>query len=78
MEREVLGVGSTPAAILTYCQNMKTNGLELHKQEYSWVVKMRNISEVVLRQYHGPTSIGQYNGLGEYCSPHTASSVFLI
>ena len=22
--------------------------------------------------------IGQYNSLGEYCAPHTASSVFLI
>ena len=22
--------------------------------------------------------LGQYNGLGEYCDPHTASSVFLI
>ena len=25
-----------------------------------------------------PTGLGQYNGLGEYCGPHTASSVFLI
>ena len=23
-------------------------------------------------------SLGQYNSLGEYCGPHTASSVFLI
>ena len=23
-------------------------------------------------------NIGQYDGLGEYCGPHTASSVFLI
>ena len=22
--------------------------------------------------------LGQYNGLGKYCGPHTASSVFLI
>ena len=26
----------------------------------------------------GPMGIGQYNSLGEYCGPHTASSVFLI
>ena len=32
----------------------------------------------------GPLGLGQYkeysqyNGLGEYCGPHTASSVFLI
>ena len=26
----------------------------------------------------GPTGLGQYHGLWEYCSPHTASSVFLI
>ena len=24
-----------------------------------------------------PTGLGQYNGLGEYCCPHTASSVFI-
>ena len=24
------------------------------------------------------TSLGQYNSPGEYCGPHTASSVFLI
>ena len=24
------------------------------------------------------TGLGQYNSLGEYCGPHTASSVFLI
>ena len=26
----------------------------------------------------GPMGLGQYNCLGEYCDPHTASSVFLI
>ena len=26
----------------------------------------------------GPMGLGQYNSLGEYCDPHTASSVFLI
>ena len=25
-----------------------------------------------------PTGLGQYNSLGKYCGPHTASSVFLI
>ena len=27
---------------------------------------------------HGSVGLGQYNNLGEYCGPHTASSVFLI
>ena len=56
------------------------------KYWYSWIVQIRNTS----RQYSGhntplghytdcsPMGLGQYNGLGEYCSPHTASSVFLI
>ena len=26
----------------------------------------------------GPMDIGQYNGLIQYCGPHTASSMFLI
>ena len=26
----------------------------------------------------GPMGVGQYDSLGEYCGPHTASSVFLI
>ena len=26
----------------------------------------------------GPMGLGQNNSLGEYCDPHTASSVFLI
>ena len=48
---------------------MKTITLQLHKHGlYSWVVKI-NTSEAVL---------SQYDGLGEYCGPHTASSVFLI
>ena len=25
-----------------------------------------------------PMGLDQYNGIGEYCGPHTASSVFLI
>ena len=30
-EREVLGVGSTPIAILSSCQDMKTFALSLHE-----------------------------------------------
>ena len=26
----------------------------------------------------GPVGLGQYDGLREYCGPHTASSVFLM
>ena len=51
-ERGVLGVGSIPVAILPSCQNVKTFALQLHKHEYSWVVKIRNTSdssEAVLR-----------------------------
>ena len=48
-EREVLGVASIPVAILPSLQNMKIIALQLHKHEYSWVVKIRNISEAVLR-----------------------------
>ena len=68
----------------TSCQDMK---IYLHyKHEYSWVVKIRNTSEAVLRSQYSlghqtdsiPMGLGQYNSLGEYCGPHTASSVFLI
>ena len=27
---------------------------------------------------HSPMSLGQYDSLGKYCGPNTASSVFLI
>ena len=56
----------------------------MHKHEYSWVVKIRNTSEaglVTLLGHHtdrGPMGLGQYDGLGEYCDHHTASSVFLL
>ena len=33
-EREVLGVGSIPVAILPSCQNMKTFAILLHKHIY--------------------------------------------
>ena len=48
------------------------------------VVKTRNTSEVVFRQPYTPLGhntncrpkdLGQYNSLGVYCDPHTASSV---
>ena len=29
-------------------------------------------------EYWGPTGLDQYDSLGGYCGPHTASSVFLI
>ena len=78
-----------PTAILPSCQYIYENiVLILHRCEYSWVVKIRNTSEAVLRpQYtlgnghhtdRGSMGLGQYNTLGEYCGLHTASSVFLI
>ena len=52
----------------------------MQRYEYSWVVKIRNTSEAVFRSQYtrGAMGLGQYNSLGEYCGPHTASSVFLI
>ena len=58
----------------------------MQRHEYSWVVKIRNTSEAVLRpQYtpgyytdRGSMGLGQYNILGDYCDPNTAPSVFLI
>ena len=43
-----------------------TNGKIHTKNWYCWVIKIRNMG------------LGQYNSPGEYCDPHTASSVFLI
>ena len=53
-ERGVVGVGSILVAIHPSCQNMKTIALYLHRYEYSWVVKLRNTSEEVLRTQHSP------------------------
>ena len=87
-ERGVLAVGSIPAAILCSCQDMKTIALSLHKQAYSWVVKLRNPSEAVLKLQYTPwltywpiamnAARGQYNRIGDYYDRYTASSVFLI
>ena len=53
--------------------------------EIIWVVKIRNTSEYLGHNTplghptdRGPVGLGQYDSLGEYCGPHTASSVFLI
>ena len=66
---------------------MKCIVVQVHKHEYSWAVKKK---ETPQRQYLGHNTpfdhdtdrshpgLGQYDGLGEYCDPHTASSVFLI
>ena len=53
-EREVLGVGSIPVAILPSCQHIKTIVLSLHKHASSWIVKIRNTSEAVLRPQYTP------------------------
>ena len=83
-----MGVVSIPVAILPSSQVRTIIALQLHKHKYSWVVKIT--SETPQRQYsgyntplghhtdRGPTGLGQYNSLGEYCGPCTASSVFLI
>ena len=46
---EYFGVRSIPVAILPSCQYIKTIALQLHKHEYSCVVKIRNILEAVIR-----------------------------
>ena len=69
--RGVLGVESIPVATLPSCQDMKIVALQLHKHEYSWVVKLRNSTQVTTY-----TSL-IIDGLGKYCGPHTASSVFI-
>ena len=53
-EREVLGVGSMPVAILPSNQDMNPIALQLHEHEYSWVVKIRNTSEAVIRSHYFP------------------------
>ena len=58
---------------------MKTIALYIPKHEYvSWVVNLRNNTTIDHHTDHGPMGLGQSNSLGEYCGPHTASSVFLI
>ena len=52
-ERGVLGVGSIHGAILPFCQYMINIALQVHTQ-YSWLVKIRNTSEVVLRPQYTP------------------------
>ena len=47
-EREVLGIGSISVAILPSCQVIKTIAFYVHKQEYSWAVKIRNRSEATI------------------------------
>ena len=51
-EREVLGVGTIPVAILPSYQDVKTIALYFHKHEYSRIVKKRNTSETVLRPHY--------------------------
>ena len=56
---------------------MKIIALYLHKHYYSWVVIILR-PQYTPRPDRGPMGLGQYNSLGEYYDPHTASSVFLI
>ena len=49
-EKEVLGVGSIPVAILPSCQYMKNIALLLHRSQYNCVVKIRNTSEAEARR----------------------------
>ena len=53
-KRGVLGIGSIPVAMMPSCQEMKNIAVELHKHEYSWVLKVRNTSDVVFRQQYTP------------------------
>ena len=53
-ERRVLGVESTPVSILPTCQDMKLSHYNCTNVNNSWGVKIRNISEAVLRQQYSP------------------------
>ena len=85
-ESGVLWIGSIPGAILSSCQDMTIIALQLHEYTCSWVVKnkkhLRDSTQAIIHPLaitdRGPMGLGQYNSLGEYYGPHTASSVFLI
>ena len=79
-EREVLGVGSILFHYFPLVKKLlKTVALYLHKHKYIWVVKIRNTSEAVLTIQPLAIILSiQYDSIGEFCGPHTASSVFLI
>ena len=63
-ERGVLGVGNIPVARLPSCQDMKTVALQ--------------IQGINMNIDRGPMGLGQYDDRGEYCGPHTVSSLLLI
>ena len=67
-------VESICVAIFSSCQDVKSFALQLHDHEYSWVVK----TPLGHHSGCGPMGLGQYNSIGEYCGPRTASSVFVI
>ena len=83
-ERELLGVGSIHVAILLSCHYknvLPTYCIGLNIVNDCCVVKLRNTSEALLGPVYSPWpsyTLRQYDSLGEYCGPHTASSVFLI
>ena len=75
-------VGSIPVAILPSCQYKKLLHLKCIDMN-----KVGSKNKKHLRGHNtplghhtncGPTGLGQYYNLGEYCGPHTASSVFLL
>ena len=74
-DRRVFGVRCIPVAILPSCQDMKTIAVQLHKHKYSWIVALLPFG---FHTDRSPMDLGQFKGLGEYCGPNTASSVFLI
>ena len=77
-----MGFGSIPVAILPSCPDMKTIAL---KTIYVGSKNKKHLRGSIQATYSPrqlndscPTGFGQYNSLGEYCIPHTASSVFLM
>ena len=85
-EHEVLQTGSIHVAIPPSFLSFTIVHFKCLNCAPIWVVKIRNTSEAVLLVY--PLAIilsaalwalvSIYVSLGEYCDPHTASSVFLI
>ena len=66
-ERDVLGVGSSPVAILPS---------SIYENHYI-IMQRKSDHNTPLGHHtdHGPVGLDQYNSLGQYYDPHTASRV---
>ena len=66
--------------------NSEYVGFKMERAYYAYIYICMAVRVTVIGTLHlnkvnkvfRPTGFGQYHSLGEYCGPHTASSVFLI